>query len=189
MWQALPLYEQAIDAGDAELRRIMALALPPKPAPGTVTHPSQLSAGMLSAQQRQRLMTLREEVSLRRATCAQRAVAIRRALGPQAPPPYLAAVSTIASLEVAAYAEESSGTARSVFMENRVAYCVSVRELRGVGPADGLMHGISLDQHSETTLGGAGQAGLKRGGAQVIVAPSAAACAGWTAKLASMVRS
>ena len=187
--EALPLYEQSIDASDAEMRRIVAMSMPATPPPGTLTHPSQLSAHMLNEQERQQLATLREEVSLRRSTCAGRAVAIRRALGAQAPPPFLPAVSTLVSIEMEATAQESAGASYSAFAGNRVAYCVSVRELSGVGPDAGLMHGIRLERASETILGsaGAGQAGLQRGGAQVILAPNANACGEWTQRLAAVV--
>lgn len=189
--EALSLYEQSIDASDAEMRRIIAmsmpLSVPSTSKPGTLAHPSQLSAHMLNDQQRQQLTTLREEVSLRRSTCAGRAVAIRRALGTQAPPPFLPAVSSLVSIEIEA-AQEAAQEGYSMYAANRVVYCVSVQELSGVGPDAGLMHGIRVERASETTLsGGAGQAGLQRGGSQVIIAPNAHACAEWTRRLAAFV--
>ena len=188
--EALSLYEQAIDAGDAELRRIIALATPPKPKPGQFTHPSQMvAATMLTDSQRHWLLTNKEEVSLRRTTCADRAMAIRAALGAQAPAPYLAAVGSMAQIAVQNLQEQQSAEAGAMYMANRVAFSISMREIRTVSPAVGLMHGISLDQRSESALRGAGEAGLNRVGApQVIVAQNAAACASWTETLAALAK-
>ena len=133
--EALTLYEQAIDAGDAELRRLAALV-----APSAATHPSELT----EQRERSRAMeSQREEVWLRRSSCAERAVAMRAALGKLAPPPFSAEVAGAVAAGAMAVIQEGElhssnspdGAPGGGYANHRVAYTISLREMAGVEPA------------------------------------------------------
>ena len=82
----------------------------------------------------------REEVWLRRSSCAERAVAMRAALGKLAPPPFSAEVAGAVAAGAMAVIQESGlhssnspgGAPGGGYASHRVAYTISLREMAGV---------------------------------------------------------